>query len=67
MSNKQFECPQSYKRCGNAGALKTHMKTHKKPEPKSRSMLKWVVKRVKTESKPKPKMPIELKPIVKTR
>ena len=28
MSNKQFECPRCYKRCGNAGALKTHMKTH---------------------------------------
>ena len=67
MSNKQFECPRCYKRCGNAGALKTHMKTHHKDEPKSGSMLKWVVKRVKLESKPKPKMPIELKPIVKTR
>ena len=67
MSNKQFECPRCYKRCGNAGALKTHMKTHKKPEPKSGSMLRWVVKRVKSESKPKPKMAIELKPIVKTR
>jgi len=67
MSKKQFECPRCFKRCGNAGALKTHMKKHKKPEPKSGSMLKWVVKRVKSESKPKPKMAIELKPIVKTR
>ena len=67
MSDKQFECPRCYKRCGNAGALKTHMKTHKKPEAKSGSLLKWVVKRVKSESKPKPKMAIELKPIVKTR
>ena len=67
MSNKPFECPRCYKRCGNAGALKTHMKTHEKPEPKSGSMLKWVVKRVKSERKPKPKMPIEMKPIVKTR
>ena len=67
MSNKQFECPRCYKRCGNAGALKTHMKTHEKPEPKSGSMLKWVVKRVKSEIKPKPKMAIELKPILKTR
>ena len=67
MSNKRFECPRCYKRCGNAGALKTHMKTHEKPEPKSGSMLKWVVKRVKSEIKPKPKMAIELKPIVKTR
>ena len=67
MLNKQFECPRCYKRCGNAGALKTHMKTHKKPEPKSGSMLKWVVKRVKSESKPKLKMAIELKLIVKTR
>ena len=67
MSNKQFECPRCYKRCGNAGALKTHMKTHDKPEPKSGSMLKWVVKRVKSEIKPKPKMAIELKPILKTR
>ena len=67
MSNKQFVCPRCYKRCGNAGALKTHMKTHEKPEPKSGTMLKWIVKRVKPESKPKPKMPIEMKPIVKTR
>ena len=67
MSNKQFECPRCYKRCGNAGALKTHMKTHEKPEPKSGSMLKWVVKRVKSEIKPKLKMAIELKPILKTR
>ena len=66
MSYKQFECPQCYKRCGNAGAL-THMKTHEKPEPKSGSMLKWLVKRVKSEIKPKPKMAIELKPILKTR
>ena len=62
MSNKQFECHRCYKRCGNAGALKTH----EKPEPKSGSMLKWVVKRVKSEIKPKPKMEIELKPILKT-
>ena len=67
MSNKPFECPQCYKRCGNAGALKTRMKTNEKPQPKSGSMLKWVVKRVKSERKPKPKMPIEMKPIVKTR
>ena len=43
------------------------MKTHEKPEPKSGSMLKWVVKRVKSERKPKPQMPIEMKPIVKNR
>ena len=43
------------------------MKTHEKPEPKSGSMLKWVVKRVKSEIKPKPKMAIELKSILKTR
>ena len=61
------ECPRCYKRCGNAGALKTHMKTHKKVEPKSGSMLKWVVKRVKSEKKPKPKMAVELKPIKKAR
>ena len=67
MSNRLFECPRCYKRCGNAGALKTHMKTHKKTEPKSGSMLKWVVKRVKPEKKPKPKMAIEPKPIVKNR
>ena len=67
MSNTQFECPRCYKHCGNAGALKTHKKTHEKTEPKSGSMLKWVVKRVKSERKPKPKMAIELKPIVKTR
>ena len=67
MSNKQFECPRCYKRCGNAGALKTHMKTHEKPEPESGSMLKWVVKRVKSEIKAKPKMAVELKPVLKTR
>ena len=67
MSNKQFECLRCYKRCGNAGALKTHMKTHENSEPKSMSMLKWVVKRVKSEIKSKPKMAIELKPILKTR
>ena len=47
--------------------MKTHIKTHEKPEPKSGSMLKWVVKRVKSKIKPKPKMAIELKPILKTR
>ena len=69
MSSKQFECPRCYKRCGNGGGLKTHMKTHKKPEPKSGTMLKWIVKRkiMKSESKPKPKEPIELKPIRKQR
>ena len=63
MSYKPFECP----RCGNAGALKMLMKTHEKLEPKSRSILKWLVKRVKFKTKPKPKMAIELKPILKTR
>ena len=66
MSNKDFECSRCHKRCGNAGASKTHIKTHDKPEPKSRLMLKWLVKRVKSEIKPKPKMAIELKPILKT-
>ena len=56
MSKKLFQCPQCYKRCGNAGALKTHIKTHKKPEPKSGTMLRWIVNRepVKSESKQKP-------------
>ena len=69
MSNKQFECPRCFKRCGNAGALKTHMKTHKKPEPKSGSLMKWIVKRepVKSESKKKVNDMVELQPIVKTR
>ena len=69
MSSKQLECPRCYKRCGNAGGLKTHMKTHKKLEPKSGTMLKWIVKRelVKSESKPKPKEAIEMKPIRKQR
>ena len=64
-----YECPRCFKRCGNAGALKTHMKTHNKPEPKSGSMWKWVVKRAPVKSKPKKaeKTAIELKPIVKTR
>ena len=61
MSNKDFECPQCCKRYKNAGGLKTHMKTHKKPEPKSGSMLRWVVKRAKSEMKPRPSMAIELK------
>ena len=45
------------------------MKTHKKPEPKSGSMMKWIIKRepVKAENKQKPKESIELKPIRKTR
>ena len=69
MSNKQFQCPRCFKRCGNAGALKTHMKTHKKPEPKSGSLMKWIVKRepVKSESKKKVNDMVELQPIVKTR
>lgn len=69
MPNEKFTCPRCFKRCGNAGALKTHMKTHKKPEPKSGSLMKWIVKRepVKSESKQKPKEAIELKPIRKTR
>ena len=69
MPNKRFVCPRCYKRCCNAGALKTQMKTHQKPEPKSGTMLKWIVKRelVKSESKPKPKEAIEMKPIRKQR
>ena len=69
MYSKRFVYPWCYKRCGNAGALKTHMKTHKKPEPKSGTMLKWIVKRelVKSESKLKPKEAIEMKPIRKQR
>ena len=69
MSSMQFICDQCHKRCGNAGALRTHMKTHKKPEPKSGSLLKWIVKRnaVKSEDKQKPKEAIELKPLRKTR
>ena len=69
MSSMQFICDQCHKRCGNASALRTHMKTHKKPEPKSGSLLKWIVKRkaVKSEDKQKPKEAIELKPLRKTR
>ena len=70
MSSMQFICDRCYKCCGNAGALKTHMKTHQEPEPKSGSMLKWVlerVKSVKSEDKQKPKEAIELKPLRKTR
>ena len=63
MSNKEFECPQCCKRYKNAGGLKTHMKTHKKPEPKSGSMLKWVVKRAKSEIKPRPSMAIDWSPL----
>ncbi|MCP4262106.1 MAG: hypothetical protein GY774_32090, partial [Planctomycetes bacterium] len=45
------------------------MKTHKKPEPKSGSLMKWIVKResVKSESKKKVNDMVELQPIVKTR
>ena len=68
MSSKNFQCPRCFKRCGNAGALKTHMKSHKS-EPKSGSLLKWIVKRkpAKIEKKQRPKEPIELQPILKTR
>ena len=64
-----YECPQCFKLCGNAGVLKSHMKTHKKMESRSGSMWKWVVKRAPVKSKPKKaeKTAIELKPIVKTR
>ena len=69
MSNKQFQCPRCFKRCGNTGALKTHMKKNNKPEPKSGSMMKWIVKRepVKSERKKKVDDMVELQPIVKTR
>ena len=45
------------------------MKTHKKPEPKSGSLMKWIVKRepVKSENKKKVNDMVELQPIVKTR
>ena len=44
------------------------MKTHEETEPKSVSMLKWVVQRAyQARKEAKPKMAIELKPIVKTR
>ena len=64
MPNEKFTCPRCFKRCGNAGALKTHMNAHKQPEPKSGSLMKRIVKRepVKSESKQKPKEAIELKP-----
>jgi len=62
MSKKAFQCPQCNKRCGNAGALKTHMQSHKKPEPKSGSLLKFL-KRTPAESKKKAKPSIELKPL----
>ena len=68
MFEKMYECPRCFKRCGNAGALKIHMKTHKKTEPKSGSLLKWVKRTyVKLKPKAKEKTPIELKPIVKSR
>ena len=67
MPNEKFTCPRCFKRCGNAGALKTHMKTHKKPETKSGSLMKWIGKRepVTSESKQKPKEAIELELIRK--
>ena len=62
MSTKAFQCLQCGKRCGNAGALKSHMKTHKKPEPKSGSLLKFLKRTPAKKAKP----PIELKPLKKT-
>ena len=44
MSNKPLECPWCYKRCWNAGALKTHNKSEKKPKPKMAVELKHIVK-----------------------
>ena len=42
MSQIFYKCSICRKRCGNAGALKIHMKSHKRPEPKSNSLLKYV-------------------------
>ena len=66
MSTKAFQCPQCGKQYGIAGALKTHMKSHKKPEPKSGSLLMFL-KRTPAESKKKAKPSIELKPLKKMR
>ena len=68
MSGKAYVCSRCFKRCRNAGALKIHMKTHEKSEPKSGSLLKWIkCTSVKIKTKPKKKTPIELKPIKKSR
>ena len=68
MSQKSHTSSTCRKRCGNAGAYKIHMKTHKRLEPKSASMLKWVkLAPVKPISKKKESREIELKPIKKVR
>ena len=64
--NCLLECPPRYNHCKNAGGLKTHMGTHKKPETKSEPLLKWVVKHAKSEIMPSAKLAIELKPILGT-
>ena len=61
MSLKSYKCPTCGKRCGNAGAYKRHMKSHKRPEPKSASMLRYV-KLAPVKAVPK-KPDIELKPV----
>ena len=66
MYEKIYECPQYFKRCGNARALKIHMKTHEKPESKSGSLLKFIkrtVVKMSPKPNPKKKTPVELKPI----
>ena len=42
MSQIFYKCSICRKRCGNAGALKIHMKSHKRPEPESNSLLKYM-------------------------
>ena len=58
MSGQEFVCLECGKRCGNAGALKNHQKSHKKPTVQSPSLLRFLKKRA-----PPKKMAVELRPI----
>ena len=67
MSSKIYTCLICRKRCDNAGALKIHMKLHKRPEPQCFSLLKWVeFAPVKSTAK-KESPAIEMKPMKRMR
>ena len=61
MSLKSYKCPTCGKRCGNAGAYKRHMKSHKRPELKPATKLRYV-KLGPVKAMPK-KPDIDLKPV----
>ena len=67
MFSKIYACLIYRKRCGNSGALKIHIKLHKRPEPQFSSLLKWVkLAPVKSTAKKEPPA-IEMKPIRRMR